>query len=808
LKAYNNFKKNFQFPAILLLILVFVTACSSTKYIADYQSIVKDVQIDSINKDFEEEAYNYIQKDIRPSSKLGINVLIYNIFNTKDGRYKTSNIKPLGTPPPILDSALVEISRNQIEKYLMSKGYFMAKVKSSIEVKKKRAAVKFSADQGPEFKINKVVYQIPDSSIKGIYLSQRELASHLHEGMRYDDDSLALERDYIYETMKEKGYFDFSRPYVKYLVDSNLNASKVNVTLIVDDPIDRPKHVKYNVGESNVVIAPDPDGFPDTITLNKRIFKGIRYTDLSKKFRRNPIVRYNFLREGELYNIGNENVTYDRLYDLNVFKNVKIDYQKSKDSTTVNPFIQLIPQKIMSNRVEGEIPFNAGTVGFTLSNTYTNNNLFRGAERFEFQVKGGLQARIGQGKSIFNDIYQRDFSVSTSLSVPRLMVPIFSKYVTGKTGMPHTVFSGSYVYALQKDFFKRRVLLTSLTYEFVETKSKLHSLTPINFEYRFGNLLFDINDTTGGNQDIVNNNFYTLRLLDRRNITLGIKYTYSLNADKLLSNNSFVYFRGNIDMAGNGLYGISRLIGTNPNPDQEDYAQVLGLPFNQYVRPEVDVRWYKSLGSERQFVARLNTGIGYAYGNSNEIPFEKLFFAGGSSGIRAWQARTLGPGNYNRGESITSEDARRRLYGIDQLGEMHVEANLEYRYLLTNKFFGAKLRGAFFLDMGNIWNISAAKTFGDNAAPEYYSKTRFDLSKLGKQIAIGTGAGFRYDVQYFVFRFDVGLKLKDPQFEGSDQWVISKFLTGGKDFKRVYNLANSPDNYRFIQYNFGIGMPF
>lgn len=729
-------------------------------------------------------------------------MFLYNIFNTKNGRYKTSNIKSIGSPPPILDSALVEISRNQIEKYLVSKGYFMAKVKSDIKVKNQKAEVLFTTKMGPEFSISEVNYEIPDSAVKNLYLSKKDLFSHLKKGMRYDDDSLGHERDQIYQLMRENGYYDFSKPYVKYLVDSNSNASKAKVTLQIDNPLDKPHHVKYTIGEANVLIAPNSEGYPDTVVLNKRIFKGLRYTDLSKKFRRNPVVRYNFLRQGEQYDVRNETTTFDRLYELNVFKNVKIEYQKAKDSSNkVNPFIQLIPQKIMSNRVEGEVPFNGGTVGFNLSNTYTNNNFLRGAERFEFQIKGGLQSRVGQGGGLFGDIYQRDFSVSASLSVPRLMAPFFSKYVTGKGGMPHTVFSTSYVYSLQKDLFTRRVYLASLTYEFIETKSKLHSLTPLNFEYRFGSLLFNANDSTGNFEHLILNNLYSLRLLARKDITLGIKYTYSLNADKLLSNKSFIYFRGNIDVAGNLLQGISKLTGSKSDAKNDNPAEILGLPFNQYIRPEIDIRWYKSLGGERQFVSRLNAGIGYAYGNSVQMPFEKSFFAGGSAGVRAWQARTLGPGNYNRGETITNQDERKALYGIDQLGEMHLEANLEYRYKLLDKFFGGKLKGAVFLDFGNVWNISDSASKGK---PE----TRFELKNLGKQIAIGTGMGFRYDVQYFVFRFDIGLKLKDPQFTGSDQWVISKFFSGGKAFKAAYKEKNAPDGYRFVQYNFGIGMPF
>ncbi|RZK74909.1 MAG: hypothetical protein EOO85_14595, partial [Pedobacter sp.] len=221
-----------------------MSACSSTKYIADYQSIVKKVEIDSVDKVFEEEALNYIQKDIRPTSTIGINVLIYNIFNTKDGKYKTTGIKPLGTPPPILDSALVEISRDQIQKFLVSKGYFKAKVTSAIEVEKQKAKVRFKADQGPSFSINKIAYKIPDSVTKDTYLRNKALFTHFKEGMRYDDDSLAYERDQIYQVMKENGYFDFVRPYVKFELDTNLNSSKVNVSLLIDNQKDKSAHQK------------------------------------------------------------------------------------------------------------------------------------------------------------------------------------------------------------------------------------------------------------------------------------------------------------------------------------------------------------------------------------------------------------------------------------------------------------------------------------------------------------------------------------------------------------------------------------
>lgn len=768
---------------------------------------MKKVTIDSVDAKFEEQAYNYVQKDIRPASKLSINVPLYNLFNTKDGRYKTSDIKPFGTPPAILDSTLVEISRTQIQKFLKSKGYRQAEVTSAIKIADKKAEIVFSAKPGPAYFIEKLSDSIPNVNIRNLYESNKAKVSHLHKGMQYDEDSLTYEREQIYRIMKENGYFYFLRPYVNFDVygaEPSSKTNKIDLNLNVTDPANGP-HKQFYIGYTHLLIAPNPDGLPDSARykLSKDTLNGIIYTDFSKRYRRNPIVRYDFLKQGDLYDIRNENLTYDRLYELNVFKNVKIDYfRRDSTSNKINAIILLTPQKVMSNRVEGEVPFNGGTVGFTIGNTYTNNNIFRGAERFELQVKGGLQSRIGNGAKVFSDIYQRDFSISASISVPRLMIPFYNP-VLGGNGMPHTTFATSYIYALQKDVSVRRIFINSITYDWFETKSKLHSFTPLNFEYRFGNL-----DTSKVDAVTRFNNLYYSSLLDRKDLTLGMKYTYTLNADKLNQLRTFVYLRAGMDIAGNMLQGISKLTGSKHDPANNDPAKILGLPFNQYTRPEVDIRWYKHLGGERQFIARLNTGLAYAYGNSvlTGIPFEKQFFAGGSNGLRAWQARTIGPGNYNR-QVLASDEVRKAVFGLDQLGTLRIETNFEYRFTLARKFFGATLKGAAFVDAGNIWNIRRGESI-TLEYPELDELTVFKLSKLAKQIAIGTGVGLRYDVQYFVFRFDVGLKLKDPQFIGSDQWVISKFLSGARDFKNSYNATHGPDTYRFIQYNFGIGMPF
>ena len=185
------------------------------------------------------------------------------------------------------------------------------------------------------------------------------------------------------------------------------------------------------------------------------------------------------------------------------------------------------------------------------------------------------------------------------------------------------------------------------------------------------------------------------------------------------------------------------------------------------------------------------------YGNNSSLLiFEKSFFAGGMNGIRAWQARTLGPGGYNR--DVLPENLRLNLRNLDQLGELKLEVNSEYRFRLLNNFWGAKLNGATFIDVGNIWRIEENELNPDG---------HFRLDRLYDHLAIGTGFGLLIDMNYFVIRLDAGLKVKDPQFSGSKQWVI-KELFNSREFKREFYQTHQPDRYGFIQYNFGVGLPF
>ncbi len=482
MKSYSIYR-SFSLASILLLILI-LSACNATRYLAEDQALVTSVELDSVDKEFAASALTFVQNDIRPNSRL--NLALYNFFNTKNGKYRTDRVRAIGEAPHILDSSLVEISRIQIEKFLATKGFFMAKVKSDIQVEKKKATITFTAKQGPEFKISSIKHEIADSAVAQLYEANRPSFTRMREGARFDSDSLNYEREQIYRLMKENGYFDYLRQFVRFDVDSNLNSSQAKVTMYLANPTDKPAHQVYTIDNSLVTIR-NSEGLTDSLIVDTiPVDTQYRFVDYSQKFEPKPISKYLFINKGEKYNIDKEDLTYDRLYDLNVFRTIKIDYAKTSDSTNrLQPRYDIVPLKRMSNRIEGEYTFNAGRNGFNIGNTYTNRNLFGGAEMLEIKAKYGLLFDANATGSLIDRVFSRDLQLGANLIFPKLLVP-FPIPVIGKNGVPHTTVSSSLQLFDQKDAFSSRVFINAITYDWVETKYKFHSLTPINIEFRKG----------------------------------------------------------------------------------------------------------------------------------------------------------------------------------------------------------------------------------------------------------------------------------------------------------------------------------
>ncbi|OJW15370.1 MAG: hypothetical protein BGO48_12270 [Mucilaginibacter sp. 44-25] len=769
-----------------ILALIIASGCSVTRGIRKDQAIVRKVVIKGVDKEFSEMALNYVDKEVQPNNWL--NLQIYYTFSKKGKR-------SIGEAPAILDSNLVDFSRDQIQKFLVNKGYLKAKVTDSIGIKNRKATLYFTAQQGPLFHIRNFRDSIYDPKVRQIYRNTRNLYTHVKPGSRFDTDSLAYDRDQFYQEMKRNGYFDFYRQYITYTPDSNWNKSVVDLVMIIDNPPGKSAHPVYTINNTLITIARSngrTPGMADTLQVDSQF----RFVDFSGRFKPRTVTDYIFQKKGEMYDIDKQTMTTSRLSELNVFRNVpNPTYEKLADSTNrLNSKIDIVPLKRMSDRVEAEFLFNGGRYGYNLGNTFTNRNMFKQAAALQLKLNWSIL--FDNGFAGTKGIQNQDFRIGASLIYPRIILP-FDFPNLAKFGVPHTTFASNFQLFYQKGLVERRSFINSVTYDFFETFRKQHSITPISIEFSNGTI-----DPIAKNELLSQNRYSYVYLIGRTTFTSGSQYTFQYNANELNSYKNFIYFRGNLDVGGNFLALVSKL--TNSPKDTLGHRTLFGYTFAQYVKTEFDYRWYRSLGGERQFIFRINPGIGIPYGNSDQLIFEKNFYAGGANDMRAWLPRTLGPGNFNRasyGVGGAADTTRARLKYLDQFGEVKIVANAEYRYKIADNFFGSKLKGAFFVDAGNVWRLHKQ---ADNPNGE------FSFGNLWQSTAIGIGTGLRFDLSFFIFRLDAAFKFKDPQFTGSDQWVFFKHMNelfGGGPFKTKYQQTNG-DNYGFMQLNFGIGLPF
>lgn len=778
-----NFNRFFLLTSIGLFLLI-SSSCRSSRFLEDDQAIVTKTRIEGVPESLENELEILLHHDIQPNSRL--NLFLYNLVNTKGGKYKTRNLRKIGEAPHILDSALVDITTVQMKRFLFNKGYFNAEVDPYISLNNKKAQITFHINSHRPYFVNHFKTEIEDPKITSLYLKNLDSLQIVKPHTQFDADTINQMREDIYHLMRQNGYFDFLRQNM--YVDVDTADYFADLTLNIPNPNNTASgHIPYTI-TSNSILIRDYLGNLNKENARKIDLGEIEFIDNSRKFKVNTLLKNTFLKPGNLFNIDDETLSYDLLYDLNSFSTIRILYEKKADSS-LHVLYDLTPRARMSNQVEGEYTFSSGMGGFNVGNVFSHRNLFGGAEQLDLQLRYGVLFDSRIDGRLWDRIFNNDFQVGINITIPKLLTP-FPINHDYETGLPKTLFSTNLQIFDQNKTYSNRYIVNTLTYQWMQNKKIQHNFSPLVLEYRKGIL-----DNQFA-QDLIEQGYLLyVRSNNRAYFGLGAQYAYTYNFGQLNKLEDFNYFKGSLDLSGNLLQLAGSLLNFKENESGE--KELFGVPYLQYAKMETDYRHYSYFGGDKQLVFRINPGVALPYGNNSSLLiFEKSFFGGGMNSMRAWQARTLGPGNYNRKDLDPS--LRTNLRNLDQLGELKLETNVEYRFRLIRNLWGAKIKGATFVDMGNIWRLEENEL---NPGGE------FKFNQFFNQIAIGTGLGLRIDMNYFVFRLDAGLKVKDPQFEKGEQWVV-KNLWNSKAFKQEYFDQHFPDRYRFFQFNFGIGMPF
>ncbi|HEX5169241.1 MAG TPA: BamA/TamA family outer membrane protein, partial [Cyclobacteriaceae bacterium] len=574
------------------------------------------------------------------------------------------------------------------------------------------------------------------------------------------------------------GYYYFDDRYLLFEADSTIGHRKVDLTLTVVPGV--PEKVKQKYALGNITITNDYNLQNDTSRLQADTINinGYRYVSSRESLRPKIVTNVVNLKTGALYRRDDHDYSIAHLMGLGTFKFVNIKYNEAKDSAnTIDANIFLTPLKKKSLRFEAQgVSKSNNFVGPGVGITFTNRNFLRGAERFELMLNGSYEWQISNKQT--SSINALQFSAEASLSVPRMILPVEINTYSRKY-LPRTNFKVGLDFQRRIGYFQMNSFNVGYGYVWRETTTKSHEFDPIDINY------VKVSRTTADFEELLNNN-PALENSFQDQFIPAMHYSFTLNSQlkeqdagvfnkKKISVSNF-YFHGNFNLSGNLLHLIKNK--THASGEEPPY-NFLGQPYSQFILSDVDFRHYWQIDRHNKLVSRIALGAGYAYGNSATLPYIKQFASGGSSSVRAFPARSIGPGTYNVYDDPNYDDT----YFVDQRGDIKVEGNVEYRYDIFKT-----IKGAVFVDAGNIWLWNDD---GQRAGATFSTKTFL------KELAVGTGIGIRFDFNFFILRFDLAFPVRKPYLPEGDRWVFDEIDFGSSEWRNENLILN-----------FAIGYPF
>ncbi|WP_312075453.1 BamA/TamA family outer membrane protein [Chryseobacterium sp.] len=762
-----------------------IISCSNTKFLKDGQLLYTGAEVkiesDSLTKKEKSELESAIKENLTPkpnSSFLGLRPKLYAYNTTKEPK-KEKGLRywlkyKFGEEPVLLGDVDREFNKDIIVNYSENKGYFNAKAKYDTVSKNKKAQVIYTLNPGGRYLISNVNFPADSSEInKEIQVLKDKTL--LKTGNPFDLDVIKAERQRIDDGLKDRGFYYFNPDNIIVQADSTVS-KKNDVELIVKLKDNTPKLAKEQFTIDKVVVFPnynlrDVKRGKYSIPMNADSMKGYEYNDIyvvdpQKKFKPRVFDRALYFEKGDLYNRKDHNLSLNRLISLGVFKFVKNDFVVSDSlNHKFDAYYILTPRELQSLRLEALGRTNsANYAGSELNLNWTQRNFFHGAEQFKASVYGAFDVQIG-GPADAENIFRA--GANAQLSIPRIVAPF--RFNSSSAFVPRTNIKLGYEFQNRTTLYSLNTFNASFGYQWKENIRKEHELNVIDVS------LIRPADVTSKFILQAEENPYLKRITTQQ-LIFGPTYSYTYSTTMLPKKNTF-YYKGMLDLAGN----ITGLI-TGANVKDGKQKTIFGVPFSQYAKIENDVRFYHKFTEKSSLATRLIAGVAIPYGNSEHIPFARQFFVGGSNSIRAFRARTLGPGSYDP-RTATSTRAL-----FDQSGDVKLEMNAEYRANLF-KF----LNVAAFVDAGNIWLIN--DDIDDNGINNRPGG-KFSKDFLS-EIAVGAGVGLRLDFSILILRLDLAMPLRVPYYEKGNRWVLDRVNFGEGSWRRDNLILNIAIGYPF-----------
>ena len=647
----------------------------------------------------------------------------------RDSSWLNRTLRQMGEAPVIYDSLQAELTCKDLQQALQNKGYLDAQVELFIDQKKPK-----KLDAVYVLHPGKAYYvRGLDFEIEDTTVERvlRRRQSVLHQGMQFSVEALQQERNQITQLLQNNGYYRFHKEFITYNARKDEEQQGVDLKLLLSK-----QHKAYTISQVNCEGADE---------------------DEKMHLRQKVLDENTFVEAGKLYSAADLQKTYNHFGRLGAVRYTNIAFEQHPDTTLLDAKIQILTNKPSTISFQPEGTNTAGDFGAAASLTYQNRNLFRGSETFSMQLRGAYEAIKGlEGYSNQNFV---EYSVETRLSFPRFIMPFLSRDFRRRTLATSDV---SLIYDSQdRPEFHRRVLTAGWSYQWRQPN-------------RNDNFRFDLLNLNYVFMPWISETFKKEYLDDETNQNVILRYNYEdifimRTGFGYAYNNGHVALRTSVETAGNLFGAFSKLFGGNKN-DLGQY-KLFNIAYAQYVKGDFDYTQELMKGANDQLMFHIGLGLAYPYGNSKVLPFEKRYFSGGANSVRGWSVRSLGPGSY--------KDKDGRINFITQTGDIKLDLNVEYR---THLFW--KFNGAAFVDAGNIW------TFREYEGQE---GGQFKFNRLLNDLAVSYGLGLRLNFDYFILRFDLGMKAVNPAYE--------------IDSDDHYPLIH-PKLSRDLAFHFAVGLPF
>ncbi len=693
----------------------------------------------------------------------------------------------IGEPPTIYDSAATPASIDQIKQYLFNNGYFFATVTdSTVDVADKKVNSYFKIKAGPRYSVLSIAYETPDTTIKRI-ITDSEDDKFVRADRPFDAETIGLERDRITKLLKNKGYYFFTNEFIQVTADTalknttctlvfNIKNPRVPVPGYQDSTIETTHKIyhirniivntQYSAGRDDYSSYKTKTYVDTKLSATKRIPVEVDflYPDSVYLFRPKALYNHIIIKEGDIYSDTRLDLTLTRLGDLRVFKFINVQFNPTDttaDNAQLDCYILLTPSMRRSFGAELQGTNTGGNLGIGGSVSFINKNLFKGAEYFEFKIKGALEAQRVVNEDIDDNIRNSPFNTqeigaSLTLNIPSGVFPI-NYFVHKQSRNVRSQITTAYNYQQRPQYLRN---LYSLTFGWSWRQNKRMNITynPIEINYIRATLDGVFENLLKESSPVLLSSFQDAMIEDGR---VSITWTNQQTGKR----RNYIFWRIGSESAGL----LTNVFAKKADATEKipyNHRVILGVPNAQYARIDFEIYPNIYLNDKNAFAFRGYVGVGKAYLNSQAIPFARAFFAGGSNGMRAWIQRSLGPGILDKSDTLNQ---------IDQVGDIKIEFNAEYR-LKVFSFFET----ALFVDVGNIWLIKDV----DNSRPGGV----FKPNTFYKQFGVGYGAGLRLDLSFFLLRLDFAMPLRDPGMQYNKLWLSPKFDR--------------------LAFNLGIGYPF